>query len=161
MKYAITSTAIVERWTEMAAAAALAAAWIVCFAGYQNVPETVPSHFDAAGKPDAYGDKAIIFLLPIVATVVYVIMTLITGFRSKLISRSGGTSARNYDESKLILRLLKLMIILLLLYILVFTMKTAHGTASGLGKWFLPFTIVAMSIAVVMTLKKRFNLKKT
>ena len=36
---------------------------------YNKLPDTIPTHFDIAGKPDAWGAKSSLFLLPLSATI--------------------------------------------------------------------------------------------
>ena len=46
---------------------------------YNIVPDTMPSHWNAAGDADAYAPKAVaLFVLPVIILVIYLITTLIT-----------------------------------------------------------------------------------
>ena len=36
---------------------------------YKKLPDTIPTHFDISGKPDTWGNKSSLFLLPITATI--------------------------------------------------------------------------------------------
>lgn len=45
---------------------------------YTKLPDQIPIHFDMTFTPDAWGTKKIIFLLPTVALVLFVIFYLIT-----------------------------------------------------------------------------------
>lgn len=42
--------------------------WGLSIYYYQQMPQTIPTHFDAAGNPDNYGGKATIFLFPVIAS---------------------------------------------------------------------------------------------
>jgi transcription elongation factor Elf1 len=43
--------------------------WGNAFYLYAKLPDTVPTHFDIAGKPDAWGAKSSFFFLPLSATI--------------------------------------------------------------------------------------------
>lgn len=44
---------------------------------YGKLPEKIPYHFDLAGQPDAYGSKVTILFLPVIAVILFVMMSLI------------------------------------------------------------------------------------
>ena len=48
--------------------------------GPDHLPDRVPTHFDAAGTPNAWGSPAGILLLPVVAIFVYVLITVVARF---------------------------------------------------------------------------------
>jgi uncharacterized membrane protein len=53
--------------------------WITWAAiiGPDHLPDRVPTHFDISGNPNAWGSPRILFLLPIVATGVYLLITVL------------------------------------------------------------------------------------
>lgn len=48
--------------------------------GLHRLPEQVPTHFDAAGTPNAWGSPNGMILLPVVAIGVYLLITIVTRF---------------------------------------------------------------------------------
>jgi len=44
---------------------------------YGQLPEQVPSHFGPDGLPDKYGSKNSLWLLPILGSVIFVLMTFV------------------------------------------------------------------------------------
>ena len=44
---------------------------------YVKLPDTIATHFDLAGEPDAWGSKSAIFIFPALAIGIYVLFTLI------------------------------------------------------------------------------------
>jgi uncharacterized membrane protein len=63
--------------------AALAAVWAVtarAIYGAPPLPARIPTHFDAAGNINGWGDVQSLWLLPIVATCVTVLLTVISFF---------------------------------------------------------------------------------
>lgn len=63
-------------------------AWITyeAFQGPEPLPERIPMHFDAAGNANGWGPPSALVLLPVVATGLYLLITVIsllpTGIRS-------------------------------------------------------------------------------
>jgi uncharacterized membrane protein len=47
--------------------------------GPHSLPERIPTHFNAAGQPDGWGTPAMLWPLPVVATVIYLLMGLVAG----------------------------------------------------------------------------------
>jgi len=54
--------------------------WGLTIMNYSNLPNTIPTHYNALGQADAFGGKASILLLPIVATVLFIGITIINKF---------------------------------------------------------------------------------
>jgi len=50
------------------------------FYGPDRLPDPIPTHFNAAGQPDGYGSPAMLLVFPIIATVIYLLMTLVSRF---------------------------------------------------------------------------------
>jgi uncharacterized membrane protein len=45
---------------------------------YQDLPDSLPRHYGADGVPDAYGGKGIIWVLPAIGLVLYIVIGLIS-----------------------------------------------------------------------------------
>ena len=45
--------------------------WGYTILNFRKLPENIPIHFDLEGKPDNYGAKYFIFLLPIIGSLIY------------------------------------------------------------------------------------------
>jgi len=56
--------------------------WITYSAltGPQHLPERIPTHFDVAGNANGWGSPAMLMLLPVIATVLYLFMTVVSRF---------------------------------------------------------------------------------
>lgn len=57
--------------------------WITYAAmnGPERLPDRIPTHFDISGQPNAWGSPTILWLLPIVGTVVYLLITVLASIR--------------------------------------------------------------------------------
>ncbi len=70
---------------EVIALAALAfQAWITyrAFFGPDRLPAQIPTHFDLAGKPNAWGSPATLIFFPAMAITIYLLFTVVTRFPS-------------------------------------------------------------------------------
>jgi hypothetical protein len=103
----------------------LVAAW-----SYPLLPDRVPRHFNLRGEPDAWAAQDQIWLLPVAAFLLYVLVTLplLLGWSPPSLSPLGLT----------FLALLKGEWLLCFLWIEWRTVEVAHGRAQGLGVAFLP-----------------------
>jgi len=64
----------------LVALAALAFITIGAIYGPARLPDRIPTHFNASGQPDGYGSPAMLLVFPIIAVVLYLLMTLVSRF---------------------------------------------------------------------------------
>ena len=50
--------------------------------GAHPLPARIPTHFNAAGQPDAWGVPAMLWAVPVIATVIYLLMGLVARYPS-------------------------------------------------------------------------------
>jgi uncharacterized membrane protein len=62
----------------LAALVVLAAETALALFGSTPLPARVPTHFNAAGSPDAWGSASMLWLLPAVAATLYLLMTWVS-----------------------------------------------------------------------------------
>lgn len=57
--------------------------WITyaAMSGPERLPDRIPTHFDISGQPNAWGSPTILWLLPIVGTGVYLLITVLASIR--------------------------------------------------------------------------------
>ncbi|MCB0653926.1 MAG: DUF1648 domain-containing protein [Saprospiraceae bacterium] len=66
-----------ERLIELLSLFLLVGMWIYVALKWSTLPETIPHHFNLQGEPDAWGGKAMIFLLPAIALGTYLLLYFI------------------------------------------------------------------------------------
>lgn len=52
--------------------------WVITSLVYKHLPNKIPTHYNGFGEVDAYGDHTTIFLLPLIATVLFLIVSIST-----------------------------------------------------------------------------------
>lgn len=120
---------------------------------YNNLPETIPIHFSGSGQPDGFGSRSTLWLLPLSGIFLYLLMTIIEGFPqiyNYLVEITPGNAFTQYKMATRLIRILKTMILIIFSYISFKTIKTATGTAAGLGKAFIPiFLLITLGVIII------------
>jgi len=122
---------------EFIALAALLVLWAVtayALQGPNPLPDRIPTHFDLAGSPNGWGKPEALWLLPIVATFLYSLMTVVARFPAHFNYPVVVTSANRATLQHLGLRMvgwLKAEVICLFAGIQVMTIQAARGSRGG------------------------------
>lgn len=126
---------------------------------FGRLPEEIPTHFDATGQPDGWGDRYMLIILPILQGYLYLQTFLINYF---LIMKPDHKEALQWinipfvkkdqlgpketeeikRQTARLLYGINLGIVLLFAYVLVGTVQTAYGHWNGLGSGFIGLVIL-------------------
>lgn len=137
----------VDRILEFVALAGVLVMLIYSAASYGALPERIPMHFNAAGEPDGFGGKKMIWLLPAIGLVSYLGMTLMNRYPhtfNYLVKITEENARYHYRTATRMINTLKAVIMALFAYIHYMTIQVALGKMTGLGPWFLPVFLVAV-----------------
>lgn len=118
--------------------------WVLAIIAFFKMPDTIPTHFNALGQTDNFGNKGTIFILPVIATIIFIGLTILNNYPHILNYINKITEANavyQYTIATRMLRVLKLMIVILFTAIVLLTYLTAIHAIKGLSKSFLPFII--------------------
>jgi len=135
----------------------LLALWVWTGTSYSSLPDTIPTHFNAAGEADGFGTKASIVGLPIIATLLHIGLTLLNrvphifNFPTPITQEN---ALRQYTNATRMIRYLKLILVLVFAGI---SFQTSIG--EGLGVWFLPLTLVLIFMPLLYFMIKSFQTK--
>jgi len=130
----------------------LLALWVWTSTNYSSLPDTIPTHFNAAGEADGFGSKASIIGLPIIATILYIGLTLLNRFPHSFNFPTPVTqdnALRQYTNATRMIRYLKLILVVVFAGISYQTIQQANGEADGMGLWFLPATLGAIFLPLL------------
>ncbi|WP_367391586.1 DUF1648 domain-containing protein [Lewinella sp. LCG006] len=107
---------------------------------YELIPERIPTHFNATGKPDGYGGKITLWILFGVSVLASGILYF-TGRNPHLgnytIPITEENAPRQYQNMQRMNRTLTAVLCLCFAYIQYGIIQTALGHQDGLGLWFL------------------------
>ena len=141
----------------------LLALWGWTITHYSSLPETIPTHFNAAGKADGFGSKVSIIALPVIASVLFIGLTVLNRYPHSFNYPSAITednALRLYTLATRMLRYLKLVLVLVFGGIEFMTIQNATGKTAGLGVWFLPLTLVLICLPLIYFLIKSVQKNK-
>jgi len=137
---------LADKALELSGWATLVSIWIFVLMNYSGLPETIPIHYNVSGEPDQFGARNTIFTLPIVATLLFLWLTLLNLFPKFFNDEpkaSNEQASRRLAHTARLFRCLKLVIALVFGLICLQTTGIAHRFVSESAPGFLP-VLVAM-----------------
>jgi uncharacterized membrane protein len=150
-----------EKRLDVASKIFLITIWFFTFYAFLKLPATIPTHFNASGQVDKYGDKSTLLFLSFLVTIIYFGLSQLNkyphifNYPQKI---TEDNAERQYAIATKMLRLLKLAILIIFFLIFLFTYLTTIGIINGLGIWFLPLTLVLLLVptigSIIQSLKK-------
>jgi uncharacterized membrane protein len=143
----------IEYALEVASLLAVFAAVSIIATAWGSLPDRVPSHFGAAGNPDAFGAKGSV-LAPAVLTVgLYLLFSVVQLIPPRLYNYPVHISADNalaqYSLVRTCLAAIKAGICTFLAFGTWLTIQVALGQRQGLGSWFIPGVLLATILPMV------------
>lgn len=109
-----------DRMMEVVTRLLLLVMWGLTVYFYAILPETIPIHFNGAGEIDNYGNKATIFLLPVISTFVYALLSILNNYPyifNYPVNITEENALYQYTLATRFIRLLNLCMVLLFLFI--------------------------------------------
>lgn len=107
--------------------------WIFTILNYKNLPEIIPVHFGGDGKADGFGSKNSIWMLPILATMIFLLFYNLSRNPDSQLLNLPKNVKTNPIVSRLIVQILSLTIISLVATINYGSILTAMNEAGGLN----------------------------
>lgn len=129
---------------------------------YSELPDTIPSHFNANGEVDGYSDKSMIWLLPGLGIILFFGMYTLNRFphlHNYMVNITEENALKNYRLSTRIIRFTNLFIMIIFGIVLYSIVESAKNNNSDMGNWILPF-IIGFSLLipiVIFVYQKRIN----
>jgi hypothetical protein len=144
---------------EIAGFVAVLAMWILLLTTYSTLPDLIPIHFNGIGEVNHFGEKNSIFMLPVIATVLYAVITILSRFPHILnypVKITENNASFQYRNMLRMIRIVKLMIVLIFGYLLLHTILNTGENTQGLGIWFMPVSLAIVFIPVIYFMVKSF-----
>jgi uncharacterized membrane protein len=124
---------------------------------WNQLPDRVPTHFNASGNPNVWGPKGGIWILPITGVGIYVSLTVLSGFAAYF-SVPFAVDRSRPEVLSLLRRTaiaMKTTMVLTFAYISWATVRTALGAATGLGPILLPVTLSVIIVPAWFLIRLR------
>jgi uncharacterized membrane protein len=129
---------------------------------WSQFPDRVPTHFSFSGKPNGWRGKGLLLILPSVAAVIWVVMTVAQRY-PRLINIPF-TIDRDSPEVQSVLRSMmiaeKTTMALAFAWLMQGMVRTALGRAEGIGQGFVPLTLVIIFAPLIVYSVKLLRLRK-
>jgi len=129
--------------------------WVYTIIQYGNLPETIPTHFNAQGIADGFSDRITIWLIPGIVTVLYsglFILNKYPHWHNYMVNISEENALKNYRFSTRVLRIVNFLCVILFTYITYHIIQNAKGTALNLSSYFMPLVIGISAILPILLL---------
>ena len=144
-----------DKALEVSGGIALLLLWALVIYFYPQLPDTVPIHFNLHGEADGFGNRQTMFLLPVIATLLFTILTALSSYPHTFnypVKITEENALRQYTIAVRMMRFLKLGIVILFGIIEYGTIRTAMQQAEGLGKGFMFLVFALVLIPVLYSL---------
>jgi uncharacterized membrane protein len=129
---------------------------------YLKSPDIIPSHFNASGKPNGFSNKLVIFVLPLIGSVIYFTTKQLVKFPNLFnyaVTITKENAERQYELAIRTIRVLQLAMLIIFTIIILMTYLTIVGITDGPGFWFLPFALCIGVIPILITLIQSLKTK--
>ncbi|MBX2907739.1 MAG: DUF1648 domain-containing protein [Taibaiella sp.] len=144
-----------DKFVSAAGLASFLATWTIPIAFYSQLPDRVPTHFDATNHVDNYGSKATLLIHPTLATFIFGLLTLAKKRPEALnypVQITAENAARQYAVAVRVLALLRVITMLIFATIEFQTVSPAfHNNAGAL---LLPLTVASIFAPVTFLILK-------
>ena len=130
---------------------------------YPELPDTIPSHFNAKGEVDGYSEKSMLWSLPIISIVLFIGLFFVNKYphlHNYMVNITEENALKNYRFSTRIIRFTNLFIMILFGVITFSIIESAHGNTSKLDGWILPFVIGFSTILPIAIFIYQKNINK-
>ncbi|MDP4281753.1 MAG: DUF1648 domain-containing protein [Bacteroidota bacterium] len=152
----------IDKVLEISGWLAFIAIWIMTIMTFSHLPNTIPTHYNLAGKADSVGGKVTILLLPVLSTILFIVLTFINTF-PYLFNYPENITAEDAEKQYLyatrLIRYLRLIIVVIFGYIEYRTILSTKVAVVGLGGWFIFIFLGLIFIPIIYfisrMLKKR------
>ena len=119
---------------------------------YPGLENEIVTHFDKAGKPDAWGNKTSFLILPIVVISLYAGLTFLNRYPHLFnypVEITQENAHRQYQLAKSLIIFLKAGMLFIFGYIQYQTFSIAEGNSQGLGSFFIIAVMVVTFVPII------------
>lgn len=127
---------------------------------FNQLPDIIPRHFNAAGEPDGFSQKNIIWALSGIGLAMYIGLFFLNKYPHILNYPTEITeenAERQYRLATKLIRTLNMLISATIFYLGYSTIQTALNKQDGLGTLFLPILLVVISGIIVIYMSNAFK----
>lgn len=146
-----------DNFVEIICLTLLVGVFIYLFVKWSSIPDKIPVHYNAAGEVDRIGSKGELLIIPIVAWLMYLGLTVVGRF-PKIWNTGVSVTEENKEQVYRILKnmlsTVKLLVVAVFVYI---TINSSKGIS--LSVWFLPIFLILMFGSIIYFIVKLVQAK--
>ncbi len=147
---------------ELLSIALLLLTWLYAITQYNDLPETIASHFNSKGEADGYSHRSTIWFIPALATILYIGLFILNKYphlHNYMTNITEDNALKQYRFSTRILRIVNFLCVLLFAYIAYHIIQNAQGIRTSLGRLFIPIVIGSSVLlpVIILIYQKRLN----
>jgi uncharacterized membrane protein len=131
--------------------------WGVTLSIYTNLPEIIPVHFDLSGHPNSYGSKMTIMFLPVIGSLLFIGLTVLTNYPQHFnypVNITSENAARQYSNATRMIRSLKLIITFVFSAGVFMIYQAASGKSASPPFWYLAVMLGSIIIPLAYFIMK-------
>ncbi|WP_186759690.1 DUF1648 domain-containing protein [Planococcus sp. CPCC 101016] len=117
---------------------------------YGTLPDQVPGHYNRAGDVDRWDRKEGLFILPIIAIVLWISMTVLEKYphRYNYLNLTEKNAEIQYQNGRLMVHTLKNEVLILFSFISFKNVKIASGASEDIGVLFMPISVGVVLVTI-------------
>ncbi|WP_077328096.1 DUF1648 domain-containing protein [Virgibacillus siamensis] len=141
-----------ERFFNLLSVMIIIASIVYAIYQFDNLPDRIPTHFNAQGKADGWGNKSSLFILPAITTATFLMMYFLNKVPHIFnlpVTITEKNASRIYRLARTMMAVFNFEIVLILSYATYETVQAAHGY-STLGLWFILFSIFVPLVTMIL-----------
>lgn len=124
---------------------------------YDAIPERIPTHFNATGQPDGYGNKITLWVVMGISFMLFIFLNFVgrsPHLANYTVPITEENAYRQYQNMQRMNRMLTAVLCMFFAYIHYGIIQTALEQQNGLGLWFLLFFVAAITGIIVYFLRR-------
>jgi uncharacterized membrane protein len=127
---------------------------------YNELPYTIPIHFNISGQADRFSHKSTLWALPAIGLVMYIGLWILNKYPHIFnypTEITAENASRQYRKATKLIRTLNMLVAASFFYIVYAIIQTATNKQDGLGSYFLPVFLVAIFGTISIYLFQAFK----
>jgi uncharacterized membrane protein len=140
---------------EMLAISLLFICWVFAIYGFYILPDSIPVHFDMSGKVTRFGSKFNIFVMPLIATVLFIGMSILNKHPHVFnypYPITPENAEKQYRSASRLIRWLKFMMVALFLFIDIVIIQASHYSTNIIPSWLFFFVLLLSFVPIAVYL---------
>jgi uncharacterized membrane protein len=150
-----------QRWLQWLSGGILGFSWMMVIQHYRSLPPLIPIHFNAAGAPDNWGPKATIWILPVLASALFALFSVLHRYADRFPRKAENqNAAKNLVLLRQLFLQLRLAIVLVMAVGIYYNIRVAITGVQKEPGALVPFIMLVMLAPVGLFLFRVLNTGK-